>query len=435
MHQKQYSLPIRLFFLFVLTFFPKVTFAEPLDLESFLTLLETNNSSSVDDALKLLPLEMRKNYTLLYQGHGLRGTSYDEPGAILFGVDGRFMVTFGAADQALGNELEIMQFNDKTSRLELYRVSFPLQKDINGKIVRPEKNPAACTQCHNNDPKVIWNEYDRWPGVYGTNDDVVRHSDRRSPNLEGEKLQNFFQNHQTNDRYETLVDTPFKVMENRPAEHIGPYFQANPRTDVKWQSYSFRPNLRLNQLADRLNGRRLARKLIETHSGSALETAKTFCDLQFGDSDDLFAGLRPDDNLFWGMTPDDFTFKLKPRGFEDASSFEGYEGIAYRNNTIINTAISSVFRQVLDENPDDVLERSFQDNLSPDVDYGTCDNYDNVHYNYSCDRDAEAILFRQAEGRIAKTLSVYGNSLKIQQFCKALTNRQRTPVGESVPSF
>ncbi len=73
------------------------------------------------------------------------------------------------------NELEVIDFNSKTKKFELYQYLFD-KPDKNGKHYS-EKNQKRCLDCHANsvgDPIPIYDGYNTWPGYYGTNDGQIQ---------------------------------------------------------------------------------------------------------------------------------------------------------------------------------------------------------------------------------------------------------------------
>lgn len=67
----------------------------PTDLDEMLGFVLQNNISSVKALLDHSPDHMRKNYAFVAETRALGQTSTEEPGLVLFGSDGRFMMNIG----------------------------------------------------------------------------------------------------------------------------------------------------------------------------------------------------------------------------------------------------------------------------------------------------------------------------------------------------
>jgi hypothetical protein len=204
--------------------------------------MEETRVSRMDEAISLLPEDLLSNYALAYAGQAAQGSSFALPKAILFGEDARFVLSFNGSDrQAGGNQFEILQFDDASSRFELHAVVFPLKRDSAGRIVRGRKNPSDCIQCHDVDPRAIWSEYGRWTGMYGTG--------------ESERL--------TDEEEAGFLDYSRKNGASARYRHLKP--RKFPEQD--FSNFEQRPNLRLGMLFSRMAARRLDRIVRESEFG------------------------------------------------------------------------------------------------------------------------------------------------------------------------
>lgn len=223
-------------------------------IDSFLDSLARSEPQTIEEALNTLPAEVRSSFTLLYDGHGLRGTSYDRPGVILFSDRGEYAITFGDASHALGNEIEIARFVRDEARVELYKADFPLAPNASRKISLV-RNPSECVRCHTADPKMLWGPYAKWPGIYGSEDD------QGDTDEEGIHLAAFLKAMPTLERYRTLVLPKAET-------NIPPYNDDSPASPYtvkgKDRRWLLRPNLRLSSVVARVDGLRAARKLRES---------------------------------------------------------------------------------------------------------------------------------------------------------------------------
>ena len=155
----------------------------------------------LETALKDLPEEHRKNFTLAYNSGSLQKGSYLFPRAILFGHSGETVFTFNG-DPKLGgySSLEIADFDEGKNLLNFYEVRFKKEPEVGSSedyivltadeilmetdnLQISRANPTKCMNCHaaqftSKDQSIrfaryIWSSYSKWPGVYGSNDDAL----------------------------------------------------------------------------------------------------------------------------------------------------------------------------------------------------------------------------------------------------------------------
>lgn len=201
--------------------------ADGFRLENFLSLLNENKVETVDQAVALLPADLRTNYVLFKESRGLQKATPLNPRAVLFGTDGRFVIAFNGDKNLAGyNALEMYQVNPDTSEFEFYRMQFPPKLDSEGRIIPPNKNPHTCMHCHTSNLRPIWNSYPKWPGAFAERDDLLTKE-------ESELYVKFLENKKTHPRYSTLIhrndeaQAPYRVsrmqknMEPRPGTRMG----------------------------------------------------------------------------------------------------------------------------------------------------------------------------------------------------------------------
>lgn len=128
-----------------------------------------------------------------------------------------------------------------------------------------QRNPPQCARCHGTDPKPIWEEYDRWPGAYGEEDDALIDFDDRArfpAPLDNDNqlvarhrqhLKEFRQFVASKDNHPRYKWLKFPEGTDSP---VAPYI---PR--IRSGQTPLRPNLQLTHIFSELNGRRVAGKL------------------------------------------------------------------------------------------------------------------------------------------------------------------------------
>jgi cytochrome c551/c552 len=130
-------------------------------------IIKKNNVLTIEELLPLLPLEYRKNYTLMYESRSLDKDliTGEQPRTIIFGDDAKLVLAFADAPS---NKIEVMQFDDNNKDFKFREIIFDGKK--NPLNPPPEINPQKCLECHGNPPRPNWEPYNIWPGAYGSID-------------------------------------------------------------------------------------------------------------------------------------------------------------------------------------------------------------------------------------------------------------------------
>lgn len=155
-------------------------------------ILVNNNVSSVEQALPILNskyYDYLRFHTLMYGSFSIQQSSFEEPRALVFGPDARFIFSFnGNPDQLGGKSIETVEYSDKTHSFQFREIAFKKYPgfDIdelnlapgeiafqNENILISKANPAKCLQCHGQNASPIWQTYFLWPGAYGSDDDQL----------------------------------------------------------------------------------------------------------------------------------------------------------------------------------------------------------------------------------------------------------------------
>ena len=234
----------------ILAIFLFTNVASGYSLDSFVKTMNQAQVSSLEEALRLLPSDLKTKFTLQYQGHGLQEASAEFPRVIMFGDDAKFIATFnGSESQGKYNSIEILQYNDDSAKFELYDLQFPLKRDQRGHIIMPEKNPAACLSCHAQNPHPIWGRYNFWAGMFGAHDDKLTAS-------ESDDFRKFMNARIDSPRYQVLTPLPGS--------------EVSPLSSSQVETMSFRPNTNLGIFLARLNALKLAREFQESGSSPQL---------------------------------------------------------------------------------------------------------------------------------------------------------------------
>ncbi len=145
----------------------------PADLDEIMAYVLENNISSVKELLDHSPSHLRKNFAFVAKTRGLGETSVDEPGLLLFGSDGRFMMNINTIPSSPRYEVVDIAYLDEEGDWEFksldFRASPPTLSPNGG-------NNNECRECHGQGGvsskgpmKPFWGNYLDWPGFFSDN--------------------------------------------------------------------------------------------------------------------------------------------------------------------------------------------------------------------------------------------------------------------------
>jgi hypothetical protein len=216
--------------------------------------------------------ELFAGFTMMRRSESLQGATPAAPRAIVFGKDARFVATFnGSPDQVGYQSVEMMEFVETADGGFFQMIEATFNPHNAAALPRIELNPAKCTRCHGTDPKPIWEDYDKWPGAYGEDDDALidfddgsrypptGYQDNGIVTRHRQHLQEFRQFLAAKDGHPRYRLLQFPQGTESP---VAPYI---PR--IRTGDDPLRPNLRLTKLFSELNAKRVARKLAESGDG------------------------------------------------------------------------------------------------------------------------------------------------------------------------
>lgn len=198
-------------------------------------IIDVRAVKSVDALLPLLDADVLGHPVLLHESGSKHVASFAAPRVILHSSDGRLALAFnsGVSGQTGDQSLEVMRFDDQSSRFVFSEIKFPL--DQVGAPIFSEDDPERCLGCHDSPGRPNWASYPSWPGAYGEKGDAV------TPGSEEAKgLQTFLASFRDHPRY--------KFLENLETRYA-------VEQDGKIKA---KPNVSLLGLYARLNARRIA---------------------------------------------------------------------------------------------------------------------------------------------------------------------------------
>ncbi len=135
---------------------------------SLQSLLSQQDIGSVEELIAALPPVQRNRYALVFESRSLQGASLENPRAILFGADARFIVTFNGSPAQRGfRVVETMEFDEQSQEFRLRELLFPERAAGVARVVVSEVNPERCGRCHGAPPRPVWDTFPLWPGAYG----------------------------------------------------------------------------------------------------------------------------------------------------------------------------------------------------------------------------------------------------------------------------
>jgi cytochrome c553 len=203
--------------------------------------------TTLEGALRLLPTSTRSHFALVFNSRSLQEASFENPRAVLFGNDARFVVTFnGKAGQRGFDTLEIMEFDDRSNRFAFREIQFSGDSTPGQGASVSEANPAKCGACHGQPQRPVWDTFPAWPGAYGEQ----YRAPLTRPELDG--LGAFLKAQPTHPRFQALEAVqvfadPYTFVPGAKVLYAGAEIEP--------------PNAVLSQLLAKLNARMIAHEL------------------------------------------------------------------------------------------------------------------------------------------------------------------------------
>lgn len=158
----------------------------------FFEMLGRGKPETVQGALNILKKERPKyfsSYSLAPRSFSLHGSSWSYPRAIVYGGDGRMTLTFnGHPDQASYESIEVMCFNEADATYTFHDITFPKEAaaPVEYLTTKQMQEPFVispvdgypgtihdCRGCHQSPARPNWDNYSRWPSLYGAMDDAL----------------------------------------------------------------------------------------------------------------------------------------------------------------------------------------------------------------------------------------------------------------------
>lgn len=213
--------------------------------------IEQSGASEIEDVLPILERKFGSNFTVVYDSDSAQDSTLQNPRIVMWDEYAGLVATFnGHVSEAESNVMEMIQFDFNSAQFNFLRQTFPLARSSQGTPQFAPTAPKDCKLCHGTDPRPIWAEYPKWPGVLGGDNDFV---DASRPEDEHRYIE-FVREASSHPRYRELFDKAPKL--DWPTY---PYrSETGPQEAVK-NSATLRPNLRLTELLARLNALRVMR--------------------------------------------------------------------------------------------------------------------------------------------------------------------------------
>ncbi len=133
-------------------------------------LIHSNKVSYLDRLIPLLPQKILMNPLMIYDSHA-NSSIVDplNPRVVLFNEDASLIMAFtknpGLSEIYAGNDrLEILEFSEATKKFVAKEMIFNGRMPPANAII----NRPLCLRCHGTDPRPIFNDYNAWPGFYGS---------------------------------------------------------------------------------------------------------------------------------------------------------------------------------------------------------------------------------------------------------------------------
>ena len=160
---------------------------EGLSVAGLVQFIEVCQLTTQEQVIERLPLRFRQSYVFMPESRSRQESTPDQPRAILYGSDAKFVLTF-TGNNALhaGTDLELIEWNDETARFTPSYLSFtgatgstPPDGPMNERCgaqghplpVTITHESSRCLGCHESSMEnfhPIWAGYNVWLGAYGS---------------------------------------------------------------------------------------------------------------------------------------------------------------------------------------------------------------------------------------------------------------------------
>jgi hypothetical protein len=210
---------------------------------------------SVAELVPLLPDELRRNFTFVYDSRSPFKASItpQRPRVILFSDDARLVLTFIGDDQAPGADLlETMSFDDAQAKFVMNAHLLPAAQR---RAWRPSAADAKCERCHGADPRPIFDSYPHWPGFYGSVQDTFPRD--RVGEKERRNFVAFAAGAAKSGVYKDLIYPPGSPV----SPFMDPRLFKDNTVELDPELFPVMPNARLGIALTELNRARIYRKL------------------------------------------------------------------------------------------------------------------------------------------------------------------------------
>ena len=224
------------------------------------TTVREGSVTSIDELLPLLPTVMKRNPLLVYDSHGLKMklASPQTPRVILFNEDSSLILAFSrpptTQNEKAKDTLEVINFNSVSDRFEMRDILLGAKVAAEGFSSVPV-NPSVCLSCHGRNPRPLFQDYNAWPGMYGS---FSQKGASGAGTKEYNNLAAFLKIQPQMQRYDLLDLSSFKI-ENGGATYISQDYVARFGAHA---TQPMTPALPFGQGIERLMTRKLARKLL-----------------------------------------------------------------------------------------------------------------------------------------------------------------------------
>ena len=188
-----------------------------------------------------LPDFVLRNLVLLHDSASAQSASLTSsnraPRAIVWDTQGRFFAGFNGAPENPGfDQLETLQYDEAASPPRFRYGGYDFDRGTS----LAEK---SCLGCHGARARPIWDEYPRWPGAYGSREDLFA-ADEAAP----------YQDFRAGVGATALYAPLFR---GELWDHYPYKYDPDTRVMSEPHTFKYRPNTRMAVLLNRLNARRV----------------------------------------------------------------------------------------------------------------------------------------------------------------------------------
>ncbi len=298
-------------------------FAQSLS-KQFQNFVQKNQIKSVDNISTVLKQFGINELTWSYKSGALLPASPTQLRPIFWSLKDAFIITYSSHQNSNQSDvIEALEWDELAQKTRLLEMNLaePMPKWT---------EPKKCLECHGVGARPLWQEYPRWDGFIGSNDDFINIGDE-----EQKILSEYIADNQDNPRVSFTFNESVFSNKYRPSDKV-----AGPELSF----FYVRPNMRLGKLLQKINAKRIKAQLKHIDLETKAMALSLFMNCRSLIDDEVLEVL---DQL--NLTLHDFFIDTLAENEVTANFNESYsDGSAIINELLIPDLIRSIFPKYKD---------------------------------------------------------------------------------------